>query len=150
MKYFLIALLIVIIAGYFYVKKVLDSFTFGDVKFVGADIKSILSGGTLAAINLSSTIENKNSFSVPVNGLYIELYHQGKLIGRSIAPQADFTIPSMGSFTISQSMTVDISGALSIAAGLLQGAPITFDYIIKAKLFRFFPLTYKGNFSYQV
>lgn len=148
MKYFLLVLAAVIIIAFFYIRNALNNFTFNDVKFVGGNIREILSGGAFTAINLSQTIDNKNSFSVPVSGLYIELYHQGKLIGQSTSAQPDFDIPAMGSFTINQSMTVNINSSLSIAAKILAGAPVIFDYTIRAKLFKFFPLTYNGSFTY--
>lgn len=147
MKYFLAILAVIIIIGYFYIKSALDKFTFGDVKFVGGDIRSILSGKAFTAINLSTTIDNKNNFSVPVSGLNVELYHDGALIGKSTVPQEDFTIPARGNFTINQSMTIDISKSLSIASKILSGTPFVFNYTVKAKLFSFFPLTYSGSVS---
>lgn len=148
MKYFLVALLIIVIAGYFFIKKSLDNFTFGDVKFVGGDFKSIFDGSGFTAINLASTIENKNSFSVPVSGLYIELYHQGTLIGKSTNVQPDFTIPSMGTITIQESMTFNVNSSLAIGLKILSRTPVVFDYTVRAKLFGFYPLTYSDNFTY--
>lgn len=148
MKYFLIVLLAIIIIAYFFVKKAIDNFTFGYVKFVGGDLKSIFDGTGFTAINLSSTIDNKNNFSVPVSGLYVELYHQGNLIGKSTAPQGDFTIPAMGKFTVNHSVTFNINSGLSIAEKILSKVPVDFDYTIRAKLFRFYPLTYNENFIY--
>lgn len=149
MKYFIVALLIIIIVGYFFIKNALDKFIFGEVKFVGADFRSIITGSPITAVNLSSTITNNNSFSVPVSGLYIELYYQGTIIGKSTAPQPDFTLASMGTTTINQSMTVNISGGLSVAAKFLSGVPVVFDYTIRAKLFGFYPLSYNGNFTFE-
>lgn len=148
MKYFLIVLVAVIIIAFFYIKNALDKFTFGDVKFVGGDFRSIISGQPFTAINLSETIENKNNFNVPVSGLNVEVYHQGTLIASSTAPQADFVIPANGTYTLNQSMTVDTSKALSIATKIFSGQPLVFDYKIKAKLFGFYPLSYNGNFTY--
>lgn len=151
MKYLLIILAVIAAiaaVGYFYIKNISDSLTFGAVKFVGGDIKSIFDGTGFAAVKLSQNIDNKGSLSIPVSGLYVELYHKGNLIGKSASPNTDFTIPSNGNITISQTMTFDISKGLSIAANILTKTPITFDYIIRAKLFGFYPFTYKGNFVY--
>lgn len=148
MKYFLAVLVIIIVVGYFVIKKILDNFTFGDVKFAGGNIRSIFDGTGFTAINLSMPIDNKNNFSVPVSGLYIELFYQGASIGKSTNPQADFDIPANGNITINQSMTFNVNSSVSIGLKALAGTPLTFDYTTKAKLFGFYPLTYNGTFSY--
>lgn len=148
MKYFLLVLLAVIIIAFFYVRRVLDNFTFSDAKFAGGNLKSIFDGSGFTAINLSSTITNKNNFSVPVSGLYIELYNNGNLIGKSTTPQSDFTIPAKGEYTVVQSMTFNVNSSLLIAAKVLAGVPVVFDYTVRAKLFGFYPLTYKDSFTY--
>lgn len=150
MKTFIIILVIVVVLalGYKYGKKAIDNFDFGNPKFVGADLKSIFSSSGFATVDLSTTITNKNNFSVPVNNLYIEVYYQGALVGKSTTPHDAFVIPKNGSINISQNISLAVTNTVNIAAQIIGGQSVQFEYRIRAILFGFVPFFTKGTFTY--
>lgn len=151
MRKFLIILLIVAVVGFFgyrYAKRSIDNISFSSIGFTGIDLNNILSTTGFATVDVNTTIGNKNGFSIPVNNLYVEIYYAGKVIGKSTMPSDAFTIPANGSFTVSHNVTLSLSGSLDIATKLIQKRPVEFTYMIKATLFGFYPLIYKGSFTY--
>lgn len=143
----LVILILAAIAGYAYAKKTIDKFTF-DIKFVGADLKGILSNGGFANIDLSATITNQNKFKVSVKDLYVEVYYKGQLLGKSTSIHDPFVIPANGRITISQGMTLSATSTFDIAKQFISGQKIEFEYMIKATIFNFYPLKVRGTFTY--
>lgn len=144
----LVIIVVLAIGGYLYSKKVLSKFNWGSPSLAGADLKNIFNSGGFANITLTDIVTNNNNFKVTVNNLYIEIYYQGSVIAKSTTPHDPFVIPANGSVTITQDMTVAINNSLTIAAQLISGNKIEFDYKIKAIIFGFYPLIYNGKFTY--
>lgn len=144
----LIIVAVVFIAAYIYAKKVIGKITFATPRFVGADLKSAFSGNNFTTIDLSENIDNQNSFSIPVNRLYAEVYYQGQLVGKSTTQHDPFVIPVNGNINVTQNITLAIAPGLDVVTQLISGQPIQFTYMIRAVLFNFFPFTYRGSFTY--
>lgn len=150
MRALIIILIIVVLLylGYREGKKAIDKIEFGDPKFVGADFASIVNRAEFTAIDLQTTITNKNNFDIPVNNLFISVSYQGNLIGKSTNPEPSFIIPKNGYVTISHNMTISLPNSLGIAAKILAKQPIVFEYNVKATLFNFIPLNFNSTFTY--
>ncbi len=144
----LIIVIALIIAGVVYGKKVIDNFTFGNPKFVGADLGSIFGGTGFSTIDLSMSVDNKNTFAIPVKNLYAEVYYNGQLFGKSTNAHDPFTIPANGSITITQNMTFALTNTGAIIGKLYNKQPLQFTYMVKGTLFGFAPFKYNGNFTY--
>lgn len=147
-------IIIVVIAAILYFgyragKKAIDNFDIGDPKFIGADLASVFSGSSFTTIDLGTTITNKNNFSVSVSGLYVEVYYQGAILGKSTKPHDKFIIPANGSVDLTENITIALGNAAQIAGRLISKQPTQFDYMVKAKLFGFFPLTVRDSFTYS-
>jgi LEA14-like dessication related protein len=150
MRTFIIILVIVAVIGFFgyrYSSKAIDNINFNP-KFVGADLKSIFSKTGFANIDMQATITNKNNFNIPVNNLYIEVYYNGAIVGKSTVPHEKFIVPANGSITISQNISLAVTNSLAIAGKLIAGQKVEFEYMIKGQLFNFLPLKVKGTFTY--
>lgn len=148
MRTFIIILVIAAILyfGYTRGKKVIDNFTIDDPRFIGADLASVFNGSGFTTIDLGTTITNKNNFSVSVSGLYIEVYYQGAIIGKSTMPHDKFTIPANGSVDIRENITLALGNAIQVGAKLLTKQPVEFTYMVKATLFGFLPFKFNDSF----
>lgn len=144
----LIIVVIILAIGYSQVKKAINNFSLGTPKFVGADLKSIFTNGGFAAVDLTSTITNNNKFSIPVSNLYIEVYYQGALVGKSTTVHNNFTIPANGTITISQNMTLAFNNTIDVGLKIISGQQVTFTYIVKATIFNLVPLRISNSFTY--
>lgn len=148
----LLIILVVLALVYFifrYAKKVVNNITFSDPSFEGVDLLSVVNNTSFSNINLSTVINNNNTFNIPVEGLYLEVYYQGNLIGKSTSPSERFVIPAKGSIKITESVTLYLSNSIGIAAKLLANQPLEFSYVVKATIFNFIPLTYRSTFTYK-
>lgn len=151
MRSFLTVLIIVALLlyfGYRFVKKSVENLTFSQPKFSGIDLLNFINKTGFSTVDLSTTITNKNNFDIPVNNLYLEISHEGNLVGKSTIPHEKFVIPNNGAITESQNVTLSLASSFSLAAKLLAKQPIVFDYTIKGTLFNFFPLNYSDKFTY--
>lgn len=151
MKTWVIILIIVVVLAfgtYKYGMKAVDKVTFGQPQFVNADFKSLISGSGVTSVNLSETITNANNFSIPVTGLYFEVYYNGITIARSQAPHVRFVIPANGSLAVTETVLIDVQNSIQVGLNILSGQSIKFDYMVRGYLFGFFPFTYKGTFTY--
>lgn len=150
MKQAIIIIVVLIVLGYFgyrYGKKVVDKIEIRNPKFDSVDWKSIINGGGFANINLIDMVINRNNFTIPVSGLYVELSYKGNLIGKSTTPQ-DFIIPANGDLAIKQNMTVAIGNSLDVGLKKIQGEQVTFDIIATMTLFGFYPYTYIDTITF--
>lgn len=144
----LVFLAVITFFGYRYGKTAISKLDFGSPKFSGIDLLNVLNTSGFSQVNLSTVITNQNNFAIPVNNLYLEVSYLGNLVGKSTNTGTSFVIPANGQITISQNVTISLANSLGIAAKLVAKQPIQFDYLVKATLFNFFPLTFRSNFIY--
>lgn len=150
MKTFILILVIVVIlglVGYRVSKKAIDKISFSKPTIRNLNLSSI--GNSFSTVDLTTTIENKNNFDIPVSGLYIELYYQGQLVGKSTVPSEKFIVPMNGSITITQNVTIYLNSTLNVAAKILSKELITFDYIARGIVFNVVPLQIRDSFIYS-
>lgn len=143
----IIVIIVILYFGYRGGKKIIDNFDFGSPKFIGADLANVFSGN-FATVDLGTTITNKNNFSVPVSGLYFEVYYQGQLLGKSTMRHDNFTIPANGSIEIMENVTLALGDVVQIAGKLLAKQPIEFTYMVRAFLWNVIPITVRNKFMY--
>jgi LEA14-like dessication related protein len=135
MKKILIALLILISAFAIYISvtfKKLD-YDFTVEKFT--PVKLNAAEGGIINLVLSIVIKNPFFFSVPVQGLYYEIYYKDSILGKS-ADTSGFTILSKQDTTIKQSVDLTINKTtLEVAKNYLFKKPTDFTAKVYVKVF---------------
>jgi LEA14-like dessication related protein len=99
------------------------------------DMEPLEGEGLEARMQLKLRVQNPNSTPVDYNGIFVELYVQGKSFASGVASESG-TVPAFGEAVIGVPVTISVLSIVREAMGMLGGGklPDKVNYEMRGKL----------------
>lgn len=141
-------LLLIGIAGFFYVKNISNrlAFSIDAIRFDGPS--SLASGFTNLYFDVDLSVDNKNSFPITFNSYGIDFYYQGVKAGTITRRTGIEISPNIQSITTAR-LSIPVNSVGNVIGGMIteitNGKPVYFDVkaVVKTNYFGAIPYTTK-------